>query len=992
VGLQGGDAVIEKLSRALLASLLLALLVLVGCGTESPASPSAIGKHLGERCEKTEDCASSLCVRVDEKGGICSQACTDDSGCPRGDNWGCAPAPGQPFSVCACVPLGDKEVCGDGLDNDCNGATDDCRYCDGERVANDAHDHCGSCDNACRSDQACHSGTCECQDAAMSECRGSCVLLLQDAQNCGECGKSCGPDQTCQNGQCACATGQSYCEGLGCFDFQTDSDHCGDCDTVCTEGQVCRAGSCVCSDAARGDYCPGIGCLDLKTDSRHCGDCDKTCPDGQSCADGACVCATGRTDCDGECKDTQADAENCGECGNACPAPLTCIKGECGCSGDGYSICGERCASLETDVKNCGKCGNVCDAGEICSNGGCLCQSGLSCDGVCMRTDDDKNCGSCGNACPIGQRCSGSTCVCEGAGLTECTGDCLDLSKDEQSCGACDKACNTGESCDFGSCNCPYATTYCAGADACVPLANDEKNCGACGKQCNPTEVCTGGNCACPVAGQIYCATLGACVDVQSSTAHCGACATKCKATETCQNGYCDCPNYSEQYCVSQKACTDIYSNDKHCGACDHACPAATHCAFGSCDCTAAGQTLCSDDKCYDLSTNAANCGTCGKACDANQVCTAGQCSCPAPTVGTAVRLTNTALTESAPVVAFNGTNVGVLYLQSGTGPAPTNLRFALLKPDGSLVSDAALTAFTDPNVGDSVLTAGSLVWTGTEFGLIYVKQKAFNTQQLLLQRLNANGTSKAAPVVVSTATPQTIALGWSASYAGYAASYFSPTSGGMVWRRIGPTGTTPENESLLSGGTQSGHGSQLIGPADGTWGLNLAGNLTWFNADGSRTLPIMLLTGDVSLSHDGANWLATFSNDSSLLVQRGTTKNQAVLWTRTGFNEYWGDHTSALAGKNLAVLLAKRTDSLGPSTLLFQRFVVPAGTSTAFTAPTAPIDMLPGPTVAGNNANWRNFALVATGPSALLALWSDWRWGVAAELYSAPITIPNCP
>lgn len=980
---------IGTLSRALRLSLLLGLLGL-GCGTDSPGASSGVGKHLGEHCEKTEDCASALCVRVDERGGICSRSCTDDSSCPQADNWGCAPAPAQSFSVCACVPLADKEICGDGLDNDCNGAADDCRYCDGERVANDDHDHCGSCDNACRSDQVCHSGSCECQDGASTECRGSCVQLQLDAQNCGECGKTCGPDQTCQAGQCACASGQSYCDGLGCFDFQTDSDHCGDCNTVCLDGQVCQGGSCTCSDATRPDYCAGIGCLDLKTNSKHCGACDEACPDGQSCANGACSCATGRTDCDGECKDTQSDPENCGECGNACPAPLTCIQGECGCTGNGYSICGERCASLQTDTKNCGECGNECAAGETCSSGECTCQSGLSCGGVCVHASDDQNCGACGKACPSGQRCSGSSCVCEGAGLTQCGDDCLDLSRDEQSCGTCDKACNSGESCVFGDCQCPYATTYCVGADACVTLTNDEKNCGACGKACNPTEVCNSGTCACPVYGQMYCAALGACVDVTSSTAHCGNCATKCQATEVCQSGYCGCSSYTQQYCSSQKACTETYSNDKHCGACDNACPTGTQCSFGNCTCTAASQTLCSDNKCHDLSNDSANCGTCGKACDAKQVCTAGQCTCPAPSVGTAVRLTKTTLHESGPSVAFNGTNVGVLYLQSGTAPAPSNLRFALVKPDGSLVSDAALTTFTDPNVGDSVVT-GSLAWNGTEFALLYVKQNPFSAE-LRFQRLNANGTSKAAPVVVSAnPTTQPVAVGWSASYAGYATSYGSGTMGGLVFRRVGAAGTALGNESLLNG-SGSGRGSQLLGPADGTWGLNSTGNLLWFNTDGSRTLPNLELTGDVSLSHDGANWLATFSNDSALLVQRGTSKNQGTLWTKTAFNQYWGDHTSVLVGNNLAVLLAQRSDSLGPSTLMFQRFVVPAGVSTAFTAPTAPIDILPGPTCTTEYAARRNFALVPTAANALLAVWSDSRWGGGNELFAAPISIPACP
>ena len=76
------------------------------------------------------------------------------------------------------------------------------------------------------------------------------------------------------------------------------------------------------------------------------------------------------------------------------------------------------------------------------------------------------------------------------------------------------------------------------------------------------------------------------------------------------------------------------------------------------------------------------------------------------------------------------------------------------------------MTAFTKPDVGDTVLTAGGLTWTGTEFGLVYLKQKAFNTHQVLLQRLNANGTSKAAAVVVGTAAANgasPVAVGWSA-------------------------------------------------------------------------------------------------------------------------------------------------------------------------------------------------------------------------------------
>lgn len=989
MGLQGGDTVIWKLTHWLLISTLVALVALSGCGSDGASPPTTSGKHLGERCEKTEDCASSLCVRVDERGGICSSACTDDSTCPRGDNWGCVPTPAQAFSVCACVPLSDKELCGDGLDNDCNGATDDCRYCDGQRVPNDDHEHCGGCDNACRSDQACRSGSCECQDGVSSECRGSCVQLQLDAENCGECGKSCGPDQICQSGQCACAAGQSYCDGEGCFDFKTDAEHCGDCDTVCIEGQACRDGSCTCPDAERADHCPGVGCVDLQSDSKHCGACDEVCADGQSCLEGACVCAANRTVCDGACKDTQNDPRNCGECGNACPAPLTCIQGECGCTGTGYEICGERCAALQSDEKNCGSCGNACAAGETCTRGKCECESGLSCGGSCVRTNDDANCGACGKACPIGQRCLAGSCECEGSGLVKCGDECLSLSGDEQNCGACDKLCHNGETCSLGNCLCPFNTTYCSGADTCVALSTDENNCGACGKQCNPTEVCNGGTCACPLYGQVYCAALGACVDVQSSVAHCGSCANACKNGETCSSGYCGCPSYSEQYCSSQQSCTDIYSNDQHCGACDKACPAGTHCSFASCVCDA-GKSLC-EDKCYDLANDAAHCGSCSKACSQNQVCKAGQCGCPAPKTSAEVRLTKTALSEAAPVAAFNGTNVGALYLAAGTAPSPTNLRFSLIKPDGSLISDSALTSYTDPNL-DEYAVSTAIAWTGSEFGVAFVLHKP-SANQVMLQRLDATGASKGPAVVVGNVPPQSgtysVALAWSASYGGYGVAYRS--SAGLTFRRVGATGTAlgPENAVLSTTATGT---MQLVAAADGTWGMNAIGSLAWFNADGSRTLPLLALNGDVSLVHDGSNWLATFTNDSNVSVQRGTSKNQAVLWSEAS-GQAFGQQVSTMVGGNLAVLLTDGSPSDPSAMLQLQRFVLPASsTSTSLSAPTTPIDLLPGRTCPIPYEAPHNFALVATGARALLAVWADSRWGLKNELYAARIDIPSCP
>jgi hypothetical protein len=317
------------LSRAALSVLLLLLVALGGCGEQSPSATTG-ENGFGERCARTEDCASGLCVRVDERGGICSQACEGDSGCPESQNWACLMADEQTFSVCACAPLGPEEVCGDGIDNECNGKVDDCRSCGGRPVARSDHDNCGECGNACRNDQACDDAVCSCLPSAPTECDGKCANTAADLRNCGACGNSCGVEQTCQNGVCSCpANRPDHCADQGCFDLQRSSEHCGECGNVCPSGQLCVAGECSCPESSPGEYCPGVGCVNTQDSFKYCGDCETTCVGGQLCQAGKCVCTVGLELCDGACVNLGADVENCGGCGNACPADLACIAGQC---------------------------------------------------------------------------------------------------------------------------------------------------------------------------------------------------------------------------------------------------------------------------------------------------------------------------------------------------------------------------------------------------------------------------------------------------------------------------------------------------------------------------------------------------------------------------------------------------------------------------------------------------------------------------------------
>lgn len=983
--------------KLLLRSMLLVLLVLTGaltaCGGEPPGGTSSGPKAFGERCARTEDCASGLCVRVDEQGGICSRACEQDSGCPTSDNWACLSADEQSFSVCACAPLGPDEICGDGLDNECNGRVDDCRICDGRPVPKNDHDNCGACGNNCRNDQACENGDCTCLASVPNECNGSCANTATDERNCGACGSSCGLEQTCESGECTCPTDRpSHCPGQGCFNLQANSEHCGECGNTCPAGQLCLEGECSCPSSSHGEYCPGVGCVDTQSSAKYCGDCETSCLVGQLCEDGECVCAGGLSLCDDACVSLSTDTENCGECGNTCPAGVACISGKCSCAGEGYSVCGDSCVALNSDTQNCGKCGRECSQGEQCAGGECYCTSQVYCGDECMPQNDDDNCGACGTSCPVGQSCSGGDCVCDGFGLSICDDECVDLASDEQHCGTCDKACRNGEECNYG-CACPYGQTYCENAGTCVPLGTDEQHCGSCDKACNPTETCTGGSCDCATAGQLYCAGEGGCIDTWYDEQHCGACDKACNPTETCSGGSCSCPGgYTNQFCASENACVDLYFDADHCGECDNACPAGTHCSYGGCVCDTAGQTLC-DDSCFDLSTDADHCGACDNDCGGTYVCSGGACNCPDPTVGTAVRVTNDAGNDWGPAAAFNGTNVGVVYMRTTSDPY-ANVRLAILKPDGSVVSDKVIATYASRGARMSP----AITWSGSEFAVSWVTENDSGSQ-VLVQRFNAAGTSKGAPVDIGSDdgwSSYSPALAWSTSYAGYGAAYGKyGVQPHAVFRRIGATGTVLEAENQYSLNPEFDTQTQVVVAPDKTWGVNAFGTILVYNEDGSRTLAPLATDRTASLVHDGANWLTTGIEryySHSLRAWRGLGNISTTILSPEAGNSGYVDNASTMARGTLAVALKYGKPSSTDYALRLQRFKIPeSSTSSALTSLHDTVEILPTSNLPDAYNESRNFTLVTTS-SGLLAIWADNRWGAAKEIYAAPIDLKSCP
>ncbi len=138
------------------------------------------------------------------------------------------------------------------------------------------------------------------------------------------------------------------------------------------------------------------------------------------------------------------------------------------------------------------------------------CAAGLTlCSGVCVNVATDAaNCGQCGTVCGSGLVCSSGTCT--GActvGQTQCGLACVDLNSDILNCGQCGTTCLAGQVCANALC-----TGTATGPDVSVPI--DSGAAGAAGATGSSTDEDSGCGCATPASrptrlGALLSALLG---------------------------------------------------------------------------------------------------------------------------------------------------------------------------------------------------------------------------------------------------------------------------------------------------------------------------------------------------------------------------------------------------------------------------------------------------------------------------------------------------
>ncbi len=555
----------------------------------------------GEACPCSADsqCQSGQCLINPDGTGSCALPC-GDTPCPEG--MVCSPASGNPaLQVCVpkppCVPK--TEVC-NGVDDNCDGTTDESFCYDG---------------NPC-SDDLCDS-------------QGNCTHPLNQA-TC-EDGNPCTTGDICKDGSCQSGTGPQCDDGNACTqDSCTSQGTCnhtpllGGCSDgdACTLGDQCLGGKCLaggaltCNDAnpCTDDSCDKAkGCVNLPN-AASCSDGD-ACTEQDGCSLGACLGKAVACDDGNVCTNDACQQGNCVQLpiaatcddGNGCTTADVCKSGKCAgqaldCD-DGSPCTVDTCS--EDGCKNLKAADNTaCDDGNPCSEkdectheGKCIgsakvCDDGNPCtvdqcqksDGLCYFEASQGQACDDGNPCTLGDACSVGSCVPGGTKLCKdgesCTADGCDPGSGtcvfKALSAPCDDGnpCTLGDACDAGSClagkakscddnnpctieNCDAATGDCKIANTVPGIACED------GELCTQADACSEGKC---VAGKPIVCTDGSECTTDSCDTKTGKClfvnddgkacddGDTCSSADTCQGGQCQ-PGKAICECKSQLDC-----------------------------------------------------------------------------------------------------------------------------------------------------------------------------------------------------------------------------------------------------------------------------------------------------------------------------------------------------------------------------------------------------------------------------------------------------
>jgi hypothetical protein len=694
--------------------------------------------NLCRPCANGNDCKNTagsedVCVDYGQEGSFCGGQCSDSEDCPWGFSCvdatttdgvdttqcvadaGVCPCTGKSITLALWTPCevenesgicAGKRICTDEGLSDCNAPVPTTETCNG------VDDNCdGDTDEeTCNDGNSCTADSCQgadgCSQAAIDggECLDGNPCTVADHCEAGVCigqAVDCDDKNPCSDDACD--------EAGGCIhDF--NQAQCDD-QNPCTVADQCDQGSCAgvaincacqedadCVALEDGDVCNGTLFCDTKQLPYQCAVSVPTiiiCPEPEGVS---AICLEPLCDPDtGDCLFAAVNEGLSCHDGNFCTIGDTCQDGVCtpgapaNCN-DG-NLCTDDSCDADTgclSTPNSAICndGNVCTTADICTTGECLGGPALNCDdnNLCTGTEScDPQTG-----CTTGQPlvCDNNN-VCDGSeGCHPETGCIVGIPM------GCDDGniCNGEESCDpLLGCKAGIPL-QCPPGDNCTIAGSCDPDKGCVGGQpidCDDHNPCTADSCN-PDSGCVYGANDIACDDSNACTLNDQCVDSKCKGTggllscndaNPCTTDSCDpevgCLHIlNEQPCNDQDVCTindhchlgecigggqlacsdsnpctaDSCHPDNGCqflpaddGDCDDGteCTLGDHCVNGLCvptgflDCTDAN--FCTDDSCDDklgcfYPHNSLPCDD-DNACTANDICGGGVCAGPDPVV-----------------------------------------------------------------------------------------------------------------------------------------------------------------------------------------------------------------------------------------------------------------------------------------------------------------------------------------------------------------------
>ncbi len=669
-------------------------------------------------CETNDQCvgvgsAGAVCVDRGDAGGYCGTKCDSAADCPtgygcedatdvdganvkqcvlpKGDDCGCSDAamatemktycyaahsnggkclgsrkcaadgtPGAPdgggLTACS-APEPATETC-DGVDNDCNGQTDDgtcddgnpctkdaCGGADGCKYTNDSGQACDADGSVCTEKDQCKDGKCvagaakTCDDGnpcTTDTCdpKKGCVYAPGSGLPCNADDNPCTTNDLCKDGKCEAGAKKSCDSGDVCILGKCDLNG-GKCKYTSKDGEVCNDGNpCSKDEKCKGDVCKGevldcddkntctIDSCDPKSGCLHkgaTGPCDdgSKCTNQDSCKDSKCVGlsidVTASCDDDNSCTVDSCEADkgcvnapkNAGSCddGNTCTVNDACKAGKCE---SGVNTCGctkdSDCATKED--------GNLCNGTLYCNTakGKFTCEikpgTVINCDKSLNNECQSNACNAKSGKCEITQENAGKPCDADG---NVCTKD--DACKNGKCLQGAPVDCDDKNSCTDDACDpksgCTHKpNTNPCDADGSLCTVSDLCQAGTCvagkAKDCDDKEPCTTDSCDKTSGKCLYAPVVDKCDDGNACTLN-----DACGKEPT--TGVYTCVGPNAVKCNDKNPCTqDQCDKDKGCvfspvtdgQACDDgdACTDKDACSKGTC----AGTSIDVKTKCDD--------------------------------------------------------------------------------------------------------------------------------------------------------------------------------------------------------------------------------------------------------------------------------------------------------------------------------------------------------------------------------------------------------